>query len=167
MANLGNSESWILRADPAEDGSLKQPVEETSIRRVAKSYLKTEDLYYTLAAYNNMLPASMGSQACHLIGFEIYLGRAAAPMGGLDSGQAKNAAGYWAGGGIAVRAGPDDYYMVEVGGRGSKTSRPLTAVRCFEHSPFPSEAGAIYFGGYDCNSNPSDNTAWIYKSKPA
>ena len=54
-----------------QDGSLEPPVEETSINAVARQYLKTEHLSYTLAAYNNMLPAQLGQMNCHLIGFEI------------------------------------------------------------------------------------------------
>ncbi|CAK9020205.1 Uncharacterized protein SCF082_LOCUS14825 [Durusdinium trenchii] len=151
------SESWILRTDSGADGALQPPVEETSIRRLAKSYLGTQDLHYTLAAYNNMLPASLGSP-CHLIGFEIYLGEQA-----KVHGRDPNQKGFWAGGGFAVRVAENDYYVLEVGGRGSKVQRPLTAVRCFEVSPFPEEEGSIYFGGYDCNSFKSNHTAWIYK----
>ncbi|CAK9020249.1 Uncharacterized protein SCF082_LOCUS14842 [Durusdinium trenchii] len=132
------SESWILRTDSGADGALQPPVEETSIRRLAKSYLGTQDLHYTLAAYNNMLPASLGSP-CHLIGFEIYLGEQA-----KVHGRDPNQKGFWAplmhiGGGFAVRVAENDYYVLEVGGRGSKVQRPLTAVRCFEVSPFPEE----------------------------
>ena len=36
-----------------------------------RQYLKTEHLSYTLAAYNNMLPAQVGHISCHLIGFQI------------------------------------------------------------------------------------------------
>ncbi|CAK9078149.1 unnamed protein product [Durusdinium trenchii] len=103
------SESWILRTDSGADGALQPPVEETSIRRLAKSYLGTQDLHYTLAAYNNMLPASLGSP-CHLIGFEIYLGEQA-----KVHGRDPNQKGFWAplmqGGGFAVRVAENDYYV--------------------------------------------------------
>ena len=40
----------------------------------------------------------------------------------------------------------------------------LVSVRTIAVSPFPSDLGKVlYFGGYDPNSQPSHNTAWIYK----
>ena len=40
----------------------------------------------------------------------------------------------------------------------------LVSVRTIAVSPFPSDQGKVlYFGGYDPNSQPSHNTAWIYK----
>ncbi len=42
----------------------------------------------------------------------------------------------------------------------------LVATRTIAVSPFPEDQGkAFYFGGYDCNSVPSHNTAWIYRGK--
>lgn len=43
---------------------------------------------------------------------------------------------YWAGAGIACRVNGHDYFVIEVGGVGG-TGQALTAVRCFENSPFP------------------------------
>lgn len=39
----------------------------------------------------------------------------------------------------------------------------LTAVRCYKGSPFPEEPGVVYFGGYDCNNSPCEDTAWVYR----
>jgi hypothetical protein len=40
----------------------------------------------------------------------------------------------------------------------------LVATRTIAVSPFPEDRGRVlYFAGYDCNSVPSHNTAWIYK----
>jgi len=42
--------------------------------------------------------------------------------------------------------------------------RGLLATRTIEISPFPEDKGrTLYFGGYDCASIESHNTAWIYK----
>lgn len=42
----------------------------------------------------------------------------------------------------------------------------LVATRTIAVSPFPEDQGkALYFGGYDCNSVPSHNTAWIYRGE--
>jgi hypothetical protein len=44
--------------------------------------------------------------------------------------------------------------------------RGLLAVRTIEISPFPEDKGRVfYFGGYDCASIESHNTAWIYKGE--
>jgi len=43
----------------------------------------------------------------------------------------------------------------------------LVSTRVTAVSPFPEDQGkALYFGGYDCNSVPSHNTAWIYRAEP-
>lgn len=40
----------------------------------------------------------------------------------------------------------------------------LVAVRTIAVSPFPADQGRVlYFGGFDCNSQPSHNTGWIYR----
>jgi hypothetical protein len=40
----------------------------------------------------------------------------------------------------------------------------LVATRTIAVSPFPEDHGRVlYFAGYDCNSVPAHNTAWIYK----
>ena len=44
----------------------------------------------------------------------------------------------------------------------------LVSVRAMAVSPFAEDQGrAFYFGGFDCNSDPSHNTAWIYRGVPA
>lgn len=171
------SKSRIHRADPSQDGSsLNAPVEEASINALAKRYLGHEDLYYTLAAYNDMLETTVGTAQCNLIGFEVVVAGRAVDQLPLDPGQkvqeksGKLLRGYWAGGGFAVRKGPDEYEVMEVGGPRNSASHvdpALTAVRCYANSPFPEEPGFVYFAGYDCNSFPSQDTAWIYKGRLA
>lgn len=40
----------------------------------------------------------------------------------------------------------------------------LVSTRVIAVSPFPEDQGkAFYFGGFDCNSVPSHNTAWVYR----
>lgn len=161
----GSSKSWILRSD-FENGRVKPPVEETSINQEAKRYLGTEDLHYTLAAYNNMLPVRLGDHSVNLIGFEIVVAGNTFHQRKLPLDQEKPKHGYWAGAGITCRVAGNDYFTIEVGGRGG-TGRKLTAVRCFANSPFPDDPNSVYFGGYDCNSAPSEHTAWVYKCQPA
>ena len=40
--------------------------------------------------------------------------------------------------------------------------KALVANRCYVESPFPNEI-ALYFGGFDPNSNSSTNMAWVFK----
>ncbi|MCX7008352.1 MAG: hypothetical protein NTY53_14075 [Kiritimatiellaeota bacterium] len=43
----------------------------------------------------------------------------------------------------------------------------LVATRTIAVSPFPEDHGRVlYIAGYDCNSVPSHNTAWIYRAEP-
>jgi hypothetical protein len=62
------------------------------------------------------------------------------------------------------------YYVRDYSGRynlheiQSLSENPLIATREIIESPFPSEAGKIfYISGYDTNSQPCHNTAWIYR----
>jgi hypothetical protein len=41
------------------------------------------------------------------------------------------------------------------------------AVRSIRVSPFPPDADAVYFAGYDANKAPAHDTAWIYRSTTA
>ncbi len=42
----------------------------------------------------------------------------------------------------------------------------LESTRTIVASPFPEDQGkALYFGGYDCDSIPSHNTAWVYRGE--
>jgi len=42
----------------------------------------------------------------------------------------------------------------------------LVSVRAIAVSPFAEDRGrAFYFAGFDCNSVPSHNTAWIYRGE--
>ena len=42
----------------------------------------------------------------------------------------------------------------------------LVATRSIVVSPFPEDQGRVlYFAGYDCNSTPSHNTAWVYRGE--
>ena len=94
------SKSWILRADPSEDG-LKEPVEEINIRQLFNQYMGLRYEGYTVAAYNDMLPTSLGGRPCHLIGFEVRMdvydvfNLGGPESAGLDPGQMRNLVGQW------------------------------------------------------------------------
>uniref|UniRef100_A0A7S4U9Z5 Uncharacterized protein n=1 Tax=Alexandrium monilatum TaxID=311494 RepID=A0A7S4U9Z5_9DINO len=163
-----SSRSWILRADFEQGEDSPKVVEETAITQLAKHYLGQGTLSYTLAAYNDIMEAPWGDGTCHLIGFETVVHGAGMKSVPLDPRQTSAKHGFWAGGGFVVRKGAGDFEVMEVGGPRSSPAQAdpaLTAVRCYKNSPFPEEAGTVYFGGYDCNSFPSDDTAWIYKGR--
>ena len=62
-----------------------------------------------------------------------------------------------------VKAGVVTYELKEVTDPAMPT---LVSVRTIAVSPFPADQGkALYFGGYDCNYQPSHNTAWIYRAR--
>jgi len=75
--------------------------------------------------------------------------------------------GFYAGALFFKRYSADDYRLSEVGGWRSgpgSIDPPLSATRTYAKSPFEAEAGReLYFGGYDCSSVPSNNTAWIFR----
>ncbi len=63
-----------------------------------------------------------------------------------------------------VKDGKPGYTTTEVTDPRQPT---LVAVRAIAVSPFAEDQGrAFYFGGFDCNSIPSHNTAWIYRAEP-
>ena len=53
-----------------------------------------------------------------------------------------------------------NYTLEEVNGAIGMNDSPLVATRCYVKSPFEE---ALYFGGFDPNSNISTNNAWIFK----
>lgn len=108
-----------------------------------------------LSAYNNFLPVTdpeTGEQV-HLLGLWINH-----PSGrGTELG-----ASAW----YLVRHADGTYGHGRVFDPQPKPDSPrgLLATRTIEVSPFPEDKGRVlYFGGFDCASIESHNTAWIYK----
>ena len=110
----------------------------------------------SLGAYNNFLPVT-----------------------DPDTGQSVLLFGVWVNspGGRATDMGSSAWYLIRHAdgsyGHGQvfdpnhtrpNPPRGLVATRTIERSPFPEDHGRVlYFGGYDCASIDSHNTAWIYK----
>jgi len=70
--------------------------------------------------------------------------------------------GYYKGGLFAKRDPNGLYSIEEINGTIGTNDTPLVANRCYVSSPFSNE-DALYFGGFDPNSNTSTNLAWVYK----
>ncbi|MCH7229088.1 hypothetical protein [Haloferula sp. A504] len=66
----------------------------------------------------------------------------------------------------SIRHDPDTYTTHLINGRWDPSKPVLVAPRTYAQSPFPSERGAVYFGGHDANFAPSTERAWIFKADP-
>ena len=72
--------------------------------------------------------------------------------------------GYYSGGLFTKRGSNGQYSIEEINGTIGVNDTALVANRCYVASPFPGES-AIYFGGFDPNSNTSTNMAWVFKKE--
>ncbi len=118
------------------------------------------DVGYGIAAYNNMTPypGRANAQAPSLlIGFE-----AALPQ--QPAGRFKK---FELGAHFLVRHPDGRYDLRDVIDQSLRPSPVLLSVRALTASPFPEDpAGTLYAGGFDANSVPVHNTAWIYRGVP-
>ena len=109
-----------------------------------------------LSAYNNFLPVTDPDtrEKIHLLGVWInHPGGHATDFGGSAWYLIRHSDGSYGYG----RVFDPDHPRPD-------PPRGLLATRTIEVSPFPEDKGRIlYFGGYDCASIKSHNTAWIYK----
>jgi hypothetical protein len=69
---------------------------------------------------------------------------------------------YYKGGMFAKRNSNGQYSIEEINGTIGTNDIALVANRCYVSSPFSNE-NALYFGGFDPNSNTSTNMAWVFK----
>ena len=146
----------VYRIDPSRDFAVTT---ELDIRAYfAKSFGVPKLTGPCLSAYNNFLPATDPDtgERVHLLGVWInHPQRRTAEKG----------AGAW----YLVRHGDGTYAdgcVFDLKDPRPNPPRGLLAVRTIELSPFPEDHGrAFYFGGYDCASIESHNTAWIYKGE--
>jgi hypothetical protein len=64
---------------------------------------------------------------------------------------------------LFAKRNPNGQYSIEeINGPIAWADTALVANRCYVASPFANE-DALYFGGFDPNSNVSTNMAWVYK----
>jgi hypothetical protein len=108
----------------------------------------------TLSAYNRIVPARhpVTNEKIHLIGVAVLHPEFHKPPHNGSFFLVRRADGRYEAGEINDPANP-----VPAG-------KGLDGTRAIEVSPFPEDNGRVfYFGGYDCASRDSHNTAWIYR----
>jgi hypothetical protein len=129
------------------------------------------DVAGVLAAYNDFYPLSLPTtgERVELFGFETTIpprSRANATARGFRFfvSEKQEGAHYAAEGRFFIRHSADGRMRYEVETIDAP-DQTLVGVRTIAASPFPSEPGVLYFGGFDCNSQPSHHSAWIYRGE--
>jgi hypothetical protein len=114
---------------------------------------------YSIGAYNDMTAVPDGHGGTDLlIGVEGHYRSGHAPIGHTAF------YGYDAGAWYLVRTPAGQYRLREIAGAQPVTKQPLVSTRAIALSPFAGRAGGVYFGGFDANSKPVHNTAWIFRT---
>jgi hypothetical protein len=151
----GQSQGTIYRLEPDGAGGFNR-IYETKLSLLIASFLVGSNASYVLGAYNEFYeyidPSSNDTN--HLVGFEANISGGGHPTWN----------GYYSGGLFAKRGSNGQYSIEEINGTIGVNDTALVANRCYVASPFPGES-AIYFGGFDPNSNTSTNMAWVFKKE--
>jgi hypothetical protein len=118
---------------------------------------------YVIGAYNDMTKLRDPQRGdLLLMGFEAFIPRRSPTPSGhsvVDVGYGQLDAGAW----YLVRY-PAGHYDLRQINASANPGQPLVATRSIRASPFPGDAGALYFAGYDANKAPAHNTAWIFRA---
>lgn len=157
LAAIEGNESRIVRIDPRDGRETTDLDLDALLDRVWGTRVS-----YVIAAYNEMTRVRdpQGGEAL-IMGIEGFIPKAAPqPAGhsivdGIETGA-------W----YLLRHADGRYELRELAERHPTTGLPLVAVRAIAASPFPGE-DALYFGGYDANSRPAHNTAWLLRAGTA
>jgi poly(A) polymerase len=160
--------SKVRRIDPAdgfkETIELDMPEFLTGLRGIKVGF--------ALAAYNEFLPCVMPAtgERVWLFGFESSYPPAVVEAKPPPDLRLFTREGYrWyfdARAQYFIRHAEGDRIRYEVAEVTDPRGPTLVAVRAIAESPFPGDRGrAFYFGGFDCNSQPSHHTAWIYRGE--
>jgi hypothetical protein len=149
----GQSQGTIYRLEPDGAGGFNR-IYETKLSLLIESFLAGSDATYVLGAYNDFYKYidPISSDTMHLVGFEAIISGGGHPTWN----------GYYKGGLFAKRDSNGQYSIEEINGTIGANDTALVANRCYVSSPFSNE-NALYFGGFDPNSNASTNMAWVFK----
>ena len=149
----GQSQGTIYRLEPDSAGGFNR-IYETKLSLLIASFLVGSNASYVLGAYNEFYEFidPISNDTIHLIGFEANITGGGHPVWN----------GYYKGALFAKRDANGQYSLEEINGTIGANDTPLVANRCYVKSPFSNET-ALYFGGFDPNSNTSTNMAWVYK----
>ena len=161
LAGVEDNPARIYRIDPRQAGAGGgySATMEVNVSSLLSAALGTEATY-AIVAYNVMTEYPDPARGCSrlLIGLETITPQGAGTFGR----QRLDPRGHY-----LVRDCDGHYAVHEV--RDSQITPPpeLVSVRTFAVSPFSSDApGTVYARGFDANSNPVHNTAWLYKGVP-
>jgi hypothetical protein len=146
----------VYRIDPSRGCSVRT---ELDIRAYfAKAFGVAKLAGPCLSAYNNFLPATDPDTGEKVLLLGVWVNHP-------DGHATEKGAGAW----YLVRHADGTYSHGRVFDQKNPKPNPprgLLATRTIEVSPFPEDKGRVfYFGGYDCASIESHNTAWIYKGE--
>ena len=149
----GQSQGIIYRLEPDGNGGFNR-LYETKLSLLVESYLPGSNVNYLLGAYNEFYQFidPINHDTLHLVGFESDI-----TGGGFPTWN-----GYYSGGLFVKRNNNMQYMIEEINGPIGLSNNALVANRCYVKSPFNND-NAIYFGGFDPNSNSATNMAWIYR----
>jgi hypothetical protein len=149
----GQSQGTIYRLEPDGAGGFNR-IYETKLSLLIESFLPGSTANYVLGAYNEFYQYidPISSDTLHLVGFEVN----------ITGGGHQTWNGYYKGGLFAKRDANGLYSIEEINGTIGTNDTAIVANRCYVSSPFSNE-NALYFGGFDPNSNTSTNMAWVFK----
>ena len=149
----GQSQGIIYRLEPDGVGGFNR-IYETELASLIEGFLPGAIASYVLGGYNEFYNYidPISSDTFHLVGFEANISGGGHPTWN----------GYYKGALFAKRFSNGLYSIEEINGTININSESLVANRCYVSSPF-SDENALYFGGFDPNSNTATNMAWVYK----
>ena len=149
----GQSQGIIYRLEPDGVGGFNR-IYETELASLIEGFLPGAITSYVLGGYNEFYNYidPLSSDTFHLVGFEANISGGGHPTWN----------GYYKGALFAKRFSNGLYSIEEINGTIDINSESLVANRCYVSSPF-SDENALYFGGFDPNSNTATNMAWVYK----
>ena len=149
----GQSQGTIYRLEPNGSAGFNR-IYEAKLSILIESFLEGSNASYVLGAYNEFYKYidPISNDTLHLVGFEANI-----TGGGHPTWNS-----YYKGGLFAKRNSNGQYSIEEINGTIGTDDTPLVANRCYASSPFSNE-NALYFGGFDPNSNSSTNMAWVFK----
>lgn len=157
-----NSHGCIFRLDPQPDGALRS-ARETCLGDLVSTYLNGARVPFLFGPYNFFLPVTDPEtrEQKYLLGLDVLVAGNSVPTAERNA----NGSGWYAGALYAVRDSRAHYAIREVNERHQPGDPNLVSVRSYALSPFPADNGqVIYFGGYDGNWVPNQDTAWIFRS---
>ena len=149
----GQSQGTIYRLEPDGMGGFNR-IYETKLSVMIESFLSGSTSNYVIGAYNEFYKYvdPVSNATFHMVGFEANISGGGHPLWN----------GYYKGALFAKRDSIGQYSIEEINGTIGSNDTALVANRCYVTSPFQGES-AIYFGGFDPNSNTSTNMAWVFK----